>query len=305
MKNPRPTCPNADCVNHTKPPRGFYRKKGYRKPQHDHQPVPVYQCKACGRKFSATTYKPIWHQRRPDINRRIFEMAVSGTSMRRMQKLLGCAKGTITRKVGHLAKEAERRHREHMAPLRTAYVMFDELETFVHARYKQVSVPVAIRVKTGEILAFDICRTPSKLPLGGAGAAGVAPGGSRWQTDERPAKIPVLFASLRPVFKLNGTLATDGDMSYPKWIQRTLNGIGLTHDVRHSPKENAVGRARRKASGELRENDPLFAINVLFAKMRNDLARLGRKTWTTTKTIEGLRNHLWLYVAWNNGYRLR
>ncbi|WP_146120196.1 hypothetical protein [Paraburkholderia sp. BL21I4N1] len=51
--------------------------------------------------------------------------------------------------------------------------------------------------------------------------------------------------------------------------------------------------------------DPLFAINHTFAKMRNDLARLGRKTWTTSKTIDGLRDHLWLWVAWKNGYDLR
>ncbi len=59
MRNPRPTCPNASCVNHTKPPAGFYRKKGYRRPKHNHQPIPRYQCKACGRKFCATQVKPI------------------------------------------------------------------------------------------------------------------------------------------------------------------------------------------------------------------------------------------------------
>lgn len=33
MRNPRPTCPNASCVNHTKPPAGFYRKKGHLRAQ--------------------------------------------------------------------------------------------------------------------------------------------------------------------------------------------------------------------------------------------------------------------------------
>jgi len=50
--------------------------------------------------------------------------------------------------------------------------------------------------------------------------------------------------------------------------------------------------------------NPLFAIDHAFAKMRNDLARLSRETWTTTKTIEALERHLWLWVAWTNGYQL-
>jgi IS1 family transposase len=53
------------------------------------------------------------------------------------------------------------------------------------------------------------------------------------------------------------------------------------------------------------ERDPLFAINLTFAKMRNDLARLGRKTWTTSKSLQGLERHLWLWVAWTNGYDLK
>jgi hypothetical protein len=42
----------------------------------------------------------------------------------------------------------------------------------------------------------------------------------------------------------------------------------------------------------------LFSINVLHAKMRQDLPRLRRETWSTSKTISGLEQHLWLYIAW-------
>jgi hypothetical protein len=97
--------------------------------------------------------------------------------------------------------------------------------------------------------------------------------------------------------------ATDGEASYPKWIRQTLPGV--IHTRHHSIKETSLGRARKRATGEPRETDPLFAINVLFAKARNDLARLGRKTWTTTKSLKGLENHLWLWVAWVNRYSLK
>lgn len=313
MRNPRATCPSPDCEHwrdpdaKTKqplPPVSFYIKKGYRRPKHNHQPVPVYQCRACGKKFSATQVKPIRNQKRPDLNRKIFALAVSGATVRRISILLDCDRDTVLRKVEYLAAEAKKHHAKAMEQLAkdggTAYVMFDELETFVHARHKQLSVPVAIRVKTGHILALGVARMPSSMKLGGAGVHPLPPGGTNWTFNDRPKVVPGVFAQLAPVLKPEATIATDGEASYPKWIRHALPRV--RHVVAQSPKENSLGRAKKRATGEPKENDPLFAINVLFAKARNDLARLGRKTWTTTKSKKALENHLWLWVAWVNGY---
>lgn len=282
MKNPRPICPNGSCVNHVSPPRDFYRKNGYRRPKHNHQPVPRYQFKACGKNFCATQTKAFKQHHRPDINVQIFKLAVSGVSMRRMVKVVGCSKLTVERKIRHLANEARRHHALFLADPQnhTTHAMMDELETFIHARYRQVSVPVVIRAKTGKVLAFDVCRKPTNMPK-------VI---NTWSVNHRPLVVPQVLARASVAFKAGTTLSTDGDASYPKWIQNS--GITVTHNIQHTPTGNT-------------DYDPLFAVNVLFAKMRNDLARLGRKTWTTSKTIAGLRNHLWLYVAWVNGYQLR
>lgn len=305
MKNPRPTCPNLDCVHHTAPTAAFFWKRGYYRPKHNHQPVPRYQCKTCGAWFSATQTKAIRHLHRPDLNQRVFEMAVSGTSMRRMAELLGCSHRTIARKVVHLAQEAQKHHAVFLADPknRTAYAMMDELESFVHARYKQLSVPVVVRVKTGQILAFDVCRIPSTMTLGGAGVNPLPPGGSPWVQDDRPTLVPRVLAAIKPLLKEAATLATDGYPSYPKWIREA--GLKVSHQVNRSPKETSLGRAKKRADGTPRERDSLFAINLIHAKLRNDVARLGKKTWVTTKTVAGLRNHLWLYVAWVNGYALK
>lgn len=227
--------------------------------------------------------------------------------MRRMTLLLGCGKATVQRKISYLAGEAKKQHQAFLEQLAreggTSFVMFDELETFIHARHKQVSVPVAIRVKTGQVLAFGVARMPSSMKLGGAGIGPLPPGGSNWVVNDRPKVVPAVFAQLTSVLKPKATLATDGESSYGKWIAKTLPGIN--HTVYHSPKETNLGRARKRATGEPRENDPLFAINVLFAKARNDLARLERKTWTTTKSRKALESHLWIWVAWTNGYQLK
>lgn len=282
MRNPRPTCPNAACIHHTNPPADFYRKRGYRRPKHNHQPIPRYQCRDCGAWFSATRVKPIEGQHRPELNRRILEMAVSGVSGRRMAQLLGCSRDTVLRKIEGLAKQAQEEHIKRLAQTQTSFVMMDELETFVHARWKQLSVPVVVRPKTGEILAFGVARKPSSMKQGIEG--------NRWVVNERPQVMAHVLATLSPCLKPGATIATDGEASYSKWIGRYLPG------VKHTKQKTPAGN---------QDYDPLFAVNVLFAKMRNDLARLGRKTWTTTKTMEGLENHLWLYVAWVNGYQLK
>ena len=285
----------------------FYRKNGYRRAAHNRQHIPRYQCRNCGKNFCATRTRPIAGQHRPELNRKILDLAVSGATMRRMILILGCGKPTIQRKIEYLAGEAKKHHKAFLEKLAreggTGFVMFDELETFIHARQKQVSVPVAIRVKTGHILSLGVARMPSTMKLGGAGIGPLPPGGSNWVHNDRPKVVPGVFAQLAPVLKPKATIATDGEASYPKWIRQTLPG--LIHTRYHSPKETSLGRAQKRAKGEPRETDPLFGINVLFAKARNDLARLGRKTWTTTKSLKGLEDHLWLWVAWTNRYPLK
>ena len=289
------------------PPADFYRKNGWFKRQRDSRKVPRYQCRDCGKSFCSTQTQINVHQHRPDLNRKIFGLAVSGATMRRIADLTGCDKGTVQAKIEHLAKQAKASHAEFLLQLEdeggTGFVMMDELETFIHARYKQVNVPVVVQVKTGKVLAFGVARTPSTMTLGGAGTGALPPGGSSWTQNDRPIVLANVLTTIAPVLKKDASIATDGDASYPKWISAQLPGV--VHVVWRSPKETVLGRAKKRADGTPRETDPLFAINLTHAKMRNDLARLGRKTWTTTKTIQGLKNHLWLWVAWRNGYPVK
>jgi hypothetical protein len=40
------------------------------------------------------------------------------------------------------------------------------------------------------------------------------------------------------------------------------------------------------------------------AKLRADVSRLARQAWSASKKAERLQDHLMLYIAYNNGYRL-
>lgn len=112
----------------------FYIKKGYFAGKHNHQPVPRYKCKQCGRFFSSHTGRPTEGQKKPYLNHDIFKLYASGTTQRRLAIILGCNPKTVARKLVFIASEARKYHEKQVAAggLTTTHVQFDEMETFEH-----------------------------------------------------------------------------------------------------------------------------------------------------------------------------
>jgi hypothetical protein len=61
-------------------------------------------------------------------------------------------------------------------------------------------------------------------------------------------------------------------------------------------------RACVVGQGELKKGgfDPMFSFNHTAAMIRANANRMNRKTWCTSKKIEGLRRHLAMYRFWHN-----
>src|SRR5690606_13493418 len=159
-------------------------------------------------------------------------------TMNRMSILLGCSPTTIARKIDYLAHWARKHHIEHIKSIATSYVMVDELETFLHSRYKQLSVVVAIRVKTGEVLVFAVARKPSNQERGWKKYG--------WHIDDRPAEFRRVAKGIAPCLASNATIATDSHPSHAKWLNQALQ-----QPYTHYKTKSAVGPGF----------DPLFAIN--------------------------------------------
>ena len=280
MRPPRPHCPNAACEHHRTPEAGFYAKDGYRPVAHG-KPIPRYKCRTCGTRFCSTSSSTRHRQHRPDLNRRIFELAVSGVSMTRIARLLECSPETVERKIRLLAIQAKHQHAHEMFHRPSNLLAMDELETFIHARWRQVSVPIVICARTKRILGFGIAAKPSNMKIG------VRMG---WTIDRRPKVLRAVLEGVRVGVDMPALIQTDQATYYAQAIREALPGV--KHKASKTPK------------GDKTAHNPLFAIDHLFAKLRNDLARLGRKTWITTKTEAALERHLWLYVAWVNRYRM-
>jgi ribosome-associated translation inhibitor RaiA len=83
---------------------------------------------------------------------------------------------------------------------------------------------------------------------------------------------------LKPCFKQEITIRSDGNSSYRKWIRTQTEQI--------MPIDEKIVNEQGK------EFDKLFAINNIFVKMRHDMNKLARKTWSTTKATHGLENHI-------------
>lgn len=202
--------------------------------------------------------------------------------MTRIARLLECSPETVERKIRLLAIQAKQQHAHELFHRPSNLLAMDELETFIHARWRQVSVPVVICARTKRILGFGIAAKPSNMKIG------VRMG---WTKDDRSKVLRAVLEGMRVGVDMPALIQTDQATYYAQAIREALPGV--KHKASKTPK------------GDKTAHNPLFAIDHLFAKLRNDLARLGRKTWITTKTPSALERHLWLYVAWVNGYRVR
>ena len=284
-----PACPNKDCGARD---GKWYSKKGYFKTKHNHQPVPKYRCNSCGKYFSSHTFRASKYQKRPELNQQIFNLYASGTTQRRLSEILGCNRKTVATKIRFLANIARRYHEKMLesGKLKTTFAQIDEIETFEHTKYRPLSVALAVRVKTGEIIDAQVAtfasRLGTRLPLKYK---------DEYREDTRKAAIEDCVISVK---KASGdTLRIESDET--KWyfsaIKEFLPEANYARVEKKIPE--IIPREIR-----LKMKKPLFTINYVCAKLRNDLSRMSRKTWVTTKRAWALQAHLDIYIAWNNKY---
>lgn len=282
-------CPNELCPNHNPIGSRWFVKYGYFTPKTTGKKTPRYKCTSpnCGKIFSTHTGRANEGQKKPEINVPLFKMLVSGVSLRRAALILDVDYNTVLYHFDYLAEQAKLLHAERLKTIATSFVQVDELETFLHARSKALSVPMVVRYKTKEILAFSVARKPANGKMAAIGAAKY-----NWIVDERAAMFMQMIKSIDFCFKPIITIRSDSKSVYKTWIKNAIP---------HAEVDQVLGGGVKPVGSY----DELFAINNTFARMRHDMNRLARKTWSTTKSISGLEKHIWLFVAWNNKYKIR
>ena len=166
---------------------------------------------------------------------------------------------------------------------------FDDMETFEHTKCKPLSITLAVQKRTRRILGLEVSSMPAKGLLAEKARKKYGP-----RFDGRSIARRELFRQLEPVVHENALIKSDQNPHYPGDVARFF------------PKARHVQfQGRRPAStglGEIKKGrfDPLFSLNHTCAMFRANVSRLARKTWVTTKRMDRLRAHLFIYADYHN-----
>jgi hypothetical protein len=195
-----------------------------------------------------------------------------------------------------LARRARKKHAEFLASgeVKTSYVQFDEMETFAGNKMKPLSIALAVRGKTGQIVAARVAAMNCHGPLASKALSIYGP-----RVDTRDRARSNVLRTVGAIAGSKITVATDGNKAYGPVIKSVLPNA--KHDV-HVGGRNKHQQQPPQKKGK-KPFDPLFRLNHTCAKIRADLSRMARRTWATTKCMWALQ-YLDLYIAYNNGYEL-
>ena len=290
----KPICPNSNCSSHTliRPNFSPIIRNGTFFRQSDSRKISRFYCKLCGRYFSRSTFHPAYFQKCRRITHPLRMLLASGVTQRRSALLLGVSRSTIERRfryLGSMARGDFPKSLEHYKTRPLSEVEFDDLETHEHTKCKPLSVTLAVEPGTRKILGFQVSRMPAKGHLSKISVKKYGP-----RKDERSKGWSALFNEIKPLIQMNAVLRSDDNPHYPKYVRRHFPLA--THETVKG------GRGAITGQGELKKLkfDPIFSLNHTCAMFRANMNRLFRRTWSTTKTIQGLIDHISIYAAFHN-----
>jgi len=277
-----PACPRCGAKCSAK--FGHYVRKD------DAQTIQRYRCMACLKCHSSATHTPTYRQKRRRLNRLVEMDIASSTSQRRIAIKHKCDRKTVARKIVFLAEQARIKTADWLQrqPL-FDHVQWDELITFEHTRLKPVSVAVMSSVQHRCIVGFGVAQIP---------ATGVIAERSREKYGRRINRSGAMrrrvLAEVKD--KLTDCVLIESD-EHPRYAQEIKQAFpNATHVQHRSVRGSLTGQGELKRTGY----DPLFSINHTLAMMRDNIKRLARRTWCTTKRMDALNDILAIYMHYHN-----
>ena len=268
----------------------FIIKRGsYHRPS-DRAKIQRYHCKNCRRSFSSQTHSYNYRLRKRHIDQMVFRLLCKGSSQRGCAQVLGVDPATIARRIPRFSKCAK----EHLRKLQSNLshikeVVFDEMETFEHTKLKPITIPLAVENKTRKILSIEVGRIPAKGPL-----ASLSRKKYGHRKCEKQNSLRRLFRSLESIPSDERVFLSDQSTFYPP-LMKTFRP-STEHRTYKGRKAAIVGQGELKKGGF----DPLFSLNQTAAMLRDNIKRLTRKTWCTTKRVDRLLDFLVMYAFYHN-----
>lgn len=280
-------CPKCSTDAHVQK-RGFFSKKSS-----PNTKTRRFYCKRCKVWFSTPTGSLFFREKKPELDREIYLLVNSGVSQRRIARLLQTTQTTVARKIVKLAAFAER-HQEKIAnscPKSVSQIVFDDMETYEHTKCKPLSITVAVEEGSRLIIAAAVTQMPAKGKL-----AAIAKKRYGFRGDHRKKGLAKALKTVAKVATEKPLIKSDMCPRYPGAVRKYLPNA--VHKVYKSRRACVAGLGEMKKGGF----DPLFSLNHTCAMYRDNLKRLSRKTWCTTKRPDRLQCLVTLYATAHNDY---
>ena len=263
----------------------FFRKS-------DRVTVSRFQCLACRRTFSEATFDPCYGQNKRHLNQEVADRICDGASQRRIARRVRIHRKTVERKILFLARMAKFRFdARNLQSAKAAEIQFDDMETLEHTKCKPLSITVAVEASTRRILSFKVSRMPAKGTLAAISRKKYGP-----RKDERGPARRALLEDMQRLVEENAVIKSDKNPHYPPDVRAAFpKAKHLTYKGR---KAAVTGQGELKVGGK----DPIFSLNHTCAMFRDNLKRLHRKNWCTTKRPRILAAILQIYAEYHNSY---
>ena len=211
-------------------------------------------------------------------------------SLRRIAKGFKINRKTVVRKFKHLAQLARLNQEKRLSKLNAVdLVQMDEMETFEHSKCKPLSIALAVVPGTRIILGARASVMPAKGPLADVSRKKYGP-----RQDDRKREFQTVLNIIKPVATADLWLVSDKKSVYPNWIREVLPEA--THFKTKGRRGCIAGYGEMKDGGR----DPLFYLNHTAATIRDNLARMLRRTWCGTKVLASLQDALDLHSDYHN-----
>jgi transposase-like protein len=285
-----PSCPYCILIPFDLSACPIIIRYGYYYRTSDSRLIQRFRCLGCKKCFSKSTVEPCFRQLKRQKNEPLRRLFSSGVSLRRAARLLHITRSTVVRKLKFLGDDARFLLEAHnLEKPKAEVVEFDDMETFEHTKCKPLSITLAVESKTRRILGIEVSQMPAKGRLAKKSFKKYGP-----RRDFRSQGRAKLFERIRPLISEDALIKSDSNPHYPNDVKKWFPLA--THEMHLGQRGSVTGQ------GELKKIrfDPLFSLNHTCAKLRDDIKRLARKTWCTTKDPRRLADHLAIYALYHN-----
>lgn len=249
-----------------------------------------YLCRGCQRTFSSQTRSLSFAQRKSEYDEALFRLLTAGVSQRKCAEIFHLHRTTVARKLvrfGAFSRKHNALDRLTKRPVAT--VVFDEMETFEHSKCKPLSMALAVEEGSRRLLSVHVAQMPAKGLLAAISRRRYGP-----RSDHRPAALARMMRELQLAAPDLRVVKSDESPRYPGVVRRFFP---QSEHARFKGRRGCVvGQGELKAGGF----DPLFSLNHTCAMYRDNLKRLSRRTWCTTKRPDRLQDLMDMYVVYHN-----